>query len=166
MRSPIGVALLTIWVACGGGGKGGGGGFASIALEDQVEAVCTPAHTCRDSFPQDQGLDFEDLFGTTQPACVANLGANTRADEIQASVDAGRITFNAGAAAACLAFVDGLSCADFWDSVLTGNPPQPAACETTFIGTVPLGGMCVISDDCAGQTAFCNSMTCTDGGEG
>lgn len=52
---------------------------------------------------------------------VRRLGARTNADAIQASVDAGRIIFNAGAAAACLAFFDGLSCADFWDSFLTGT---------------------------------------------
>jgi hypothetical protein len=34
-------------------------------------------------------------------------------------------------------------------------PPSPAACQTTFVGTVAIGATCTIDLDCAGD-AICN----------
>jgi hypothetical protein len=153
-------AWIVVLAACGGGGKGG---LSVDGYFDQsFETTCSQAHECRAQFPTDQGFTFEELFQDSEPACVANFQQlnDENVIEIQASVDAGRIIFRPGDAAACDAFFDDLSCADLWGAIFENDPPQPASCETAFEGTVPAGGTCTNDLDCVDFGCDDTTMTC------
>jgi hypothetical protein len=87
---------------------------------------------------------------------VANWEANVFSSspgcgEVQAAVDAGRVTYNAGQSSACISAIQGSSCSTF-----SFVNPEPAACQATLSGTVAVGGTCYDSIDCAGTTTYCN----------
>jgi hypothetical protein len=109
---------------------------------------------------------FEEIvFG--QGDCVSRTTARFEDGDfiyVQASIDAGRIVFDADAVATCVADIAALSC-----DLPTAR--FPASCEDVLQGQVPTGGACSIDDDCAGRD-YCASDascpgTCTQaGGEG
>jgi len=147
--------------ACGHG-KGGGGGNAAATLDQSARQTCGKAFDCMSSFPSDAGFQFSEVFGTSEPACVANLEQSLDPADLQDSVDAGRVLFDASDAQTCLAFFTGLSCTDFWDVELGRSTTltPPSACDTAFVGTVANGGLCTTPLDCS--DGFCDdtSMTC------
>jgi hypothetical protein len=164
MRSNPLVSLFSISaivVACGGGD---GDSLTPRATVDQtLDLLCKQGHACRAEFPADAPFAFVDVFENTEAECNASLDMLSLADEIQASVDAGRVDFDAGDADACLAFQEGLSCADLWGNFFQEMPPTPAVCDTTFVGTVPIGSACTIDLDCAGD-ALCNDALVCEAG--
>ena len=148
--------LQTFWivvlVACGGG-EGGGVGSAGEAAQASLEQTCATAFECQAEFP-DGGSSFEQLFGASEAACVAKLGAAFAPADVQASVDAGRIIYDAADARVCLDAREATTCAEFWG----GEPELPPECGTAFVGAVQPGGACTIDLDCAGG-ATCNDQT-------
>jgi hypothetical protein len=160
MRNPI---LVVIALAACGGGKGGGAGNAGGAVQASIDATCSKAFECRDEFPPDQGVEFEQIFGTSEAECVANFTEALDPADVQESVAAGRVIFDAADAQVCLAAVNGVTCGQFF-----GDEPftQPPECDTAFVGTVPSGGACTIDLDCAGD-GDCNveTLTCSGGSE-
>lgn len=146
--------------ACGGGG--GGIDSPSDALITAINNSCAKAFDCRDSFPPDAGVTFEEVFGTSEAECAA-LDAEDQADldALEASVEAGRVDFDAGDAQVCLNGLNAATCDQFWG--IDETFVEPPECDTTFIGTVADGGMCTISDDCAGADSFCDETTMTCG---
>lgn len=147
--------------ACGGGG--GGGLSAKGAVDEQLDIICASAFECKADYPADAPIPHDQLFGANEAACKTSLGANLSGADVQVSVDAGRITYDAGDAQACIDFIDGLSCTDFWGSLFKDTPPQPAVCDTAFVGTVADGGTCTTDLDCSASGSSCNSGTCGPG---
>lgn len=137
-----------------GGGDGGGFGSPTEAINASIDQTCSVAFECRDSFPPDQGFQFEDLFGNTEAECQTNIADVFDADALEASVDAGRVIFDGDDAATCLDAAADITCDQFWgiDDTFQDSP----TCDTAFIGTVADGGTCTIDDDCSNSASSCD----------
>jgi hypothetical protein len=152
--------IVLVLAACGGGQGGGGAGAAA---DRSLTQTCAKAFACEASFPADSGFEFEGLFGISEAECQANFRQVFDPAEIQASVDAGRVIFDAGDADVCLDAAAALTCDEFWGNFTGDNPtPQPAECDTAFIGTVEDGGTCSIDLDCVNDTCDDSTMTCVN----
>ena len=68
---------------------------------------------------------------------------------LEATVAAGRMTFDAAVAAECLAATRDLSCDDFYERVATTMLPHPAICQTAIQSVVPAGETCHVGIECA-----------------
>ncbi len=123
--------------------------FRALAEQD-----CADAFACRSNFPEP--AEFETYFGATESACVDDAMGYYDAGAISASIDAGRITWNASAATQCVAGLNPATCSSYWDQ----GPAFPAACEQAYAGTVADGGACSIDFECASFTSFCDGGTC------
>lgn len=150
MRSVLCVVVL---VACGGG-KGGGVGSAGGAAQASLQLTCEMAFACEAEFP-DGGSSFEQLFGTSEADCIERFREVVDPAEIQASVGAGRIIYDAGDAQVCLDAREAATCAQFWGTDELELPPE---CQTAFVGTVQIGDACTIDADCA-TGGTCNDQT-------
>jgi len=157
-----GACISFVVFACGGGG--GSDLTAAETVDDSLDQLCERAHECKADFPADAGFMFDVVFEASVAECITSFDMISLRDEIQASVDAGRIDYSAEDGADCSNFVDGLSCADFWSNALEGVPAGPT-CDTVFLGNVTVGGACVIDLDCIGATTICNETTllCEEG---
>ena len=97
----VSAAFAVSGAACGGG-QGGGGG-AGAAVERSFAQTCAKAFDCMAEFPAEEvSFTFEDLFTTSESACVAQFREFNDPADIEASVDAGRILFDASDATICL----------------------------------------------------------------
>ncbi len=127
--------------------------------QQAIQVDCDNAFRCRDSFPYPD--QFTSTFGTSPSDCVAKLEPSVVQTEqqVEAAVAAGRIVYHPADAEACLAFVEGETCSDFWSS----STPLPSVCRTAFQGTVASQGACTISLDCATSGSQCTGtpMVCT-----
>lgn len=143
--------LVAPLAACGddGGGSLTAGGF----LTQFGDVYCGTAFECEPSFPTNLGVTHEDVFGADIAACKSRL---ITSDQLQASVDAGRVTFNATAAGTCISKLDAFDCPGFW-TALTSTNGFPAECDAATVGTVQTGGTCTINLDCV-------SVSCSTGG--
>lgn len=134
--------------ACGGGG----GISADDAIHEGVHAVCEKAFECEDEFDGGGFVTFEDIYGTSVDDCASRFEAEV--GDVGASVDAGRIEYNADDAQACLDGTDFGTCEQFF----MGDYDEPAECDTAFVGTVPNGDDCETSLDCADEDALCDGV--------
>jgi hypothetical protein len=117
-----------------------------------------PAPVTLDEICDEEGL-FVDLFSQfiqCNPLVGTLLGGTPSGVELSAGcfgqfqdyIDDGTVTLgDSAAAAACLAYVDGLTCADL--EIL-----DPGPCGDLFLGTVALDGECEIDEQCIGN-AYC-----------
>ncbi|MDP1824278.1 MAG: hypothetical protein Q8L48_13575 [Archangium sp.] len=138
----------------GGGGSGGGGavggGVGGGSGNPTVTQFCTDAITAQ--------ADHYGACGVYSPAGLAEQRAGqlarcNSAGGISAAYADGRATFDATAAASCLAAVRNMTCTNT-------SPPGYESCYAVFPGVVPLGGSCYSSTDCT-SAGYCNtSMTC------
>jgi hypothetical protein len=137
--------------ACGGGG--GGSLSAGEAIEESWSIQCAKIFECRDTFPGEDA-DFEAAFGTSEADCVDIVAGETEfgPDEVEASIEAGNMTFNADDAEVCLDSFGDIACDDLW----TGNVDSPPECDTAFEGQVEDGGECTLDEECAESTSFCD----------
>jgi hypothetical protein len=86
--------------------------------------------------------------------CVAHTAAEIADGDfvfLQASINAGRVQFNAAQIDECVADYTALGC-DF----LASRPPS--SCKMMLDGQVPLDGQCVLDDDCI-EGLFCDRST-------
>ncbi|MGA9521981.1 MAG: Dickkopf N-terminal cysteine-rich domain-containing protein [Myxococcaceae bacterium] len=76
-------------------------------------------------------------------------------EDIDKSIASGRLTYDAAEAEACLTALGSATCTDIYARL------NPAVCDKVLAGTVPKGGACYDTADCAGD-AFCtaDSRTC------
>lgn len=74
---------------------------------------------------------------------------------LQGSIDAGRVTYNAGHVRPCLDELVTTPC----EQLGTGHMPE--SCRRTFVGTVATGDDCALDEECSGE-AFCDTtgMAC------
>ncbi len=121
-------AVLPALTACGSSSGGGlatstaaGYGAALLQLDEQWVATCAGG-------------------GQGQQPSIAISGAIEGA-QLQAIVTAGKATYDAANGAACIAAAQALGC---WLDAL----PPPPACAQVFTGASPVGGACVVSEEC------------------
>jgi hypothetical protein len=135
-----------------GDGDGTGGGFgprdfiASFALEE-----CQHAHSCRNEFPPDAGVTFEQAFGADIAMCEAMALQFYQPDVVRDSVNAGRILYNQSQAAACIGTIDFGTCAQYFG----GTSQLPAACDQALVGQIPDGQQCNHDLECSSPTSWC-----------
>jgi len=142
-----------------GGGSGGGELRAGDFLVELGVVQCDHAFLCRTDFPADVGVTFEEAVGNSAPDCYADANLSLMPAEVEASVAAGRIEYDALAAAGCLAGITfAPTCPEYWQS----GPQFPAVCGQSLIGTIEDGGSCTIDFDCRGQTSICTNQVCED----
>lgn len=131
-------ALALAAAACGGSDDAL---TASDFIADYSGGVCAKAFECMSTFPGTPA-QFSATFGASEAACPTALNFISGAD-LQASVDAGRVTYDEGMASQCVSAVAAFACADFWTA-----SAAPAACTGTLMGTVAVGGTCTLGIDC------------------
>jgi hypothetical protein len=129
-----------------------------------VSLVVDPSHVTRTSATAGGGAALlYDAAISKMAACQKAGGTWTSlvgpeidalAGEIQASVDAGRMTYDSAALGSCLAAIAGATCVQMEADPTTG---ALAACDTVFTGAVANGAACARSDECA--TGWCNDAT-------
>lgn len=107
------------------------------------------------TYPSDRP-DFTGVYGASAEDCIAANDPQiiAVAEQYQASVDAGRMIYDAGAAQDCLDDENGYSCDEYW------TVPESDACEQIFVGTVATGGECDFSAECANLAEICDLGTC------
>jgi hypothetical protein len=137
------IATLAMSAAACGGDDDDAPLTASGYITGLGGGVCGKAFECMSTFPGTPA-DFTATFGSSEAACPAALGFVSGA-ELQASVDAGRTTFDAAAGAMCIAGIKAFTCPQWWDP----NVPAPASCSTVLVGTVADGGACTLNAECA-----------------
>lgn len=137
----IGILAITGCNAPGGGGLGDGGTGGTISAADFFNKVlgglCSLQKRCAN---------------ISTDACLSLLGA-TNIPDLDKAVKAGRVKYDATKAQACIDFYTALSCEDLARG-LTNGIPNP--CKAAITGTVPGGGACYDSIDCAAGT--CSRM--------
>lgn len=114
-------------------------------LQKIAGIYCEESFTCRASFPPDRGYTFEAQWGNTDPECRQRLLDGWNPAEIETEIAKGRVTFDGGAARACLDGVAFGSCPDYWARGIEWAEP----CYKVLVGSVPKGGQCDIDYSCA-----------------
>lgn len=135
----------------GGSGGSGGGLSASDYLTKIGMADCDQAFACKSTFPTDQGVTFEQAWGASQSACYAGSAPADMLSKVEFEITAGKIHYDASAAATCLSGIMPPNCATLW----TDGPAYPDACGSTLVGTVADGGACVVDFDCSNVMSIC-----------
>jgi len=161
MRTSYGTFALGLVVAIAACGGGDDSLTAKEAIIKNAERICGKAFECKDSSPF--GDQFETIVGANEAECKMRLLTDpdsSTPDQVQASVDAGRITYDEADAKVCLAYDP--TCPAFWGVFMNmPDPNVPAECRTAFVATVQTGGDCVITDDCASGNDACTGGKCT-----
>src|SRR5262245_44165785 len=102
--------VLFAVAACSGGSSHG-----TLAASDFVTQLakldCDEAFKCMASFPAMTGATFADLYGPDAATCYTDNGPP---DELQQEIAAGKIMYDAAAAATCAAGITYGDCASFW----------------------------------------------------
>ena len=142
------------------GGPGGNVDPGSLDIAGYIEqldtADCGHAFSCESQYPADATDSFGDLYGSSPQDCLTGDADYDSRGDYADSVDAGRITFDADAAAECLNDLQFPStCAEYFDSY-----DYPQACYDAIIGEVLPGNFCATDYDCAGYSA-CLAGTCS-----
>lgn len=144
----------------GSGGGGTSGGMTATQYLTQMEQkFCDEAFTCQASFPATATETFADDFGASASECYADDAAYDMPDVVETEITAGKIHFDASAAASCITGLTFPACATFW----TNGPTYPTACDTALVGTVADGGACVVDYDCSNLDSVCDQTAHTCG---
>lgn len=122
-------------------------------------ALCERAFECSGSAP-------EPLPYATVAECVDEWidGAGVNQAAIEASIEAGRISWDADDAEYCASLVaealGDLSCADYWNENEAALGLDDPRCDALGAGLVADGDACAIDDDCAVDGSDCNDLVC------
>jgi len=126
-------------------------------IEKMGTVECDQAFACKTSFPTDWGVTFNEAFGATAAACYADATSYYNAPAVEAGITAGKIEFNATAAATCvtgLAAAAAPVCTAFWNE----GPAFPDECWDVFVGKVAVGAACATDFECSGDL-FCGETS-------
>jgi hypothetical protein len=145
-------ALTTSLAACGGSSSLS----VNDAFTEAANAGCTKAFECMASYPTG-GTPFASQYGASVSECEMKNSALITAvvASYNASITAGRISYNGTDAQSCLDATKGETCPQYWGTDTTFV--EPASCKTAFKGTVADGGTCTIDQDCAATGSGCNT---------
>lgn len=138
--------VVTLAPACGGGD--------SVPLSQlggaMGETICAKMVECCTT----EELMAELLGASNEGECrevYAGIIGGLLVPALEDSVNAGRMTYDGEAMAACLDTLAGISCAELRSAVRSGIGDS---CEDPFIGHVATGGVCAGDPDCT--SGFCN----------
>ena len=129
----------------GGNGSANTATTPSAYLEQIAGIYCQEAFTCRSTFPPDRGYTFEAQWGNSDAECRQKLLDGWNPPEIEREIAKGRVTYDGGAARACLDGVTFAECPAWWDRGIEWAD----ACYHVLVGQVPAGGQCDIDYSCA-----------------
>ena len=124
-------------------------GSGSASTSSTSSGPETPGSFCTKIVAAEAALISKCLSGPVS-AWNAQLSVASPCTELNAAVTAGRVTFDEGEAAGCLAAYAQISCA-------AASSPAPSACAATLTGTVAAGGTCYGSVDCSGDS-YCQGL--------
>jgi len=172
---PLAVIAATSLVACSSSSSSFGGGDSGVDKDTGTKADTGPKKDTGTSTKTDSGKTEDggstspvaayctkylaaeataaaQCFGGTEADWATQVEGATSCPELAAAVTAGRVTYSATDGAACLQALANISCA-----TVTTPSSEPAACTSTFKGTVAAGGACDSSLDC-GTGSFCSGL--------
>jgi hypothetical protein len=135
--------LVLLLIGCNGGGVGIGAGDVPTYSDYEMQAVkaaCRFFTNCGE-FSKSQESACESFYGAT-------LADQAKTYSISDAISAGRISYDANAAAACLNAYNSADC-DF-----TSLLQAISTCQKIFTGKVQTGGACHIDVECA--NGFCS----------
>ena len=145
--------------ACGGGDENGLS--QSEALGRVANTFCERSLECEAESPEP--LEYANV-----DECVASFTAALESDDqaaIEASIEAGRISWEADDAEYCARLVaealGNLSCEDYWNENEAALGVDDPRCDTLGAGLVADGDACTIDDDCASVGSDCIDDVCT-----
>lgn len=143
------VLLTSVLIGCGGDDDGGGGvALANFGTVFGSE-FCGKAFECCTMAEVSEFFDGAPF--TTETECTNFYGGffMSLATMYQASIDAGRLEYNANASQQCVTALRAQACADFArdDDPLKDNCPNP------FVGKVANGMSCNMDEECV--TGYC-----------
>lgn len=158
MRRLLVVALMApmVLVACGGdddGGGGGGGGTAGVDayFDGLIRKSCEQIFACCDEAEKASQLSLFDPAPTNVEECITAFAPfiGLAKAQLNLSINSNRARFDAAAATACLAGIDGTDCVDQTadegcDGVLIGQRATGATCDQDYECAQP-------GDYCAGE---------------
>jgi hypothetical protein len=126
-------------------------------IEELARLECVAAFACKPQYPTSAPRTFDQAWGTDITSCIAIDTNYLERDAIDAAVAAGRITFDAASAQACLA-APGIpaSCAALFEYGWTWS----SICFVGLAGHVPDGAACATSWEC-GPLSDCHRGTCS-----
>lgn len=89
---------------------------------------------------------------TTEPECVTAFTElfQTNFGRLGEAITAGRLDYDGASAADCLERIDTAACG------AATEVAQSSCQDSVFIGKVAVGGMCKLTDECAGSDVNCN----------
>jgi hypothetical protein len=91
---------------------------------------------------------FENVFQATVAECIAGVTAtDAEIAAVRAALEARRATYSQRQAETCLATIESVTCAQFFN--LQG--PLVAACNGIFAGTIANGQSCATDIECVSQ---------------
>ena len=138
IMTAMGLAMAV--AACSNSSSSDAGSTVAAIIHDD----CVKAFSCQSTEPTGDAS----IYGSTEAQCETNLTALI--GDVDASVTAGRVTFNASGASGCESdastAINAESCTDFWAS--TAVATSSGSCTTVFVGTVATGGTCTSALDC------------------
>jgi hypothetical protein len=160
------LALATLLAACGGDGGSGGGPIAITDLGTQLsDALCKKAFMCCTQ-PQLTALFQSTTTLTTTAQCetyLSGLISGFAIPQYQASIAAGRATYNGSAAEVCVDLLESATCTEF-DADAT-DTAAPSGCAGLLVAQVGSAGACTQDYECT--TGYCQGAaggsTPTDG---
>ena len=145
--------------ACGGGDENGLS--QSEALGRVANTFCERSLECEAESPEP--LEYANV-----DECVASFTAALESDDqaaIEASIEAGRISWNEDDAAYCVveinAALNDLSCSVFFDQAFLALASDDPRCLALGTGLVADGDACTIDDDCAAEGSLCIELVCS-----
>ncbi len=161
MRAALGLALVSL-VACGSDSTKPSISTSKDNVCDQIAQVA-----CYDMYQCCSEGEIEKDLGVTDPRtedqCRDDIRrlCERRLADAEASLTAGRVTFDSGAMNTCLKAI--LAPDNECATVVDKLPWTDACMMSAWVGTVPVGGQCFFAFDCAGDgTAYCApNQTCT-----
>lgn len=165
------VVFAFAFAACGGSSSPPA--TLSNALQESIQRQCQQQFDCKSSYvaSMHDNRAFEDYYGgATVDACVntvttliLTVNGQDYFTELDASVTAGRVTYNTDDYETCTMALESETCDEvFFQNGAIFTPP--AACDTVEVGRVTTGGACTIDDDCAVAGDGCDPTAHTCGG--
>ena len=151
------IGVVSSLAACGGDEDGLS---QEQALGKVAQTFCERSFDCEANSPEP--LEYANVA-----ECVVGFKAALESDEqaaIEASIAAGRISWNEDDAAYCVvqinAALNDLSCSVFFEQAFLALGSEDPRCLALGTGLVADGDACTIDDDCAAEGSLCIALVC------
>lgn len=153
------LVICVLLASCGGDGNNGPVAIDDLGMELAISGCRMQWQCCTDAELMEQymGLEIDGQPVDSEEQCVnfanavlTGFGINT----YKASIEAGRVEYDADAAGECIAVMNELSCAQYAAEAI---PTSPTGCRSFLLPKVADGGACTqdyecISKNCEGAS--------------